>query len=122
MTVSTLVYPALLRPTPDAGAWSARHAAHSRGITPLVVVVYGALLAACVTVLVTGPRPPAAWVALAASAVAGGLTAGVAAPAHGRLGRGRDARVEARLTWADRGRAVAAVVAAAAAATAYLLA
>ncbi|MGA9745861.1 MAG: hypothetical protein WBQ50_00235, partial [Nocardioides sp.] len=42
VSVTLLVYPALGRVGADS--WPAAHAAHSRAIVPLVVVVYGALV------------------------------------------------------------------------------
>jgi hypothetical protein len=107
LTVTVLVYPALAGRS--AVEWSFAHTRHSRAITPVVVVVYGALVVTGVALVVTGPDP-AGWVALAAAATAMGLTAAVAAPAHGRLTR-RDERVLARLLVADRMRCAAALVA-----------
>jgi hypothetical protein len=111
-TVTTIVYPALAR-VPSA-QWSGAHRAHTRAITPLVVVVYGVLVAAGGWALLSGPG---GWtlVALAAVAAAFLVTASVAAPAHGRLGGGHDEERIRRLLRADRLRAVAAVVALAAA-------
>lgn len=108
LTVTVLVYPALFRvPARD---WPAAHARHSRAITPLVALVYGsATLVAVVAVI----REPSAGriVALAGTVAAGLVTAGVAAPAHGALGRGRTPGVIARLRVADAARTIAAVVA-----------
>src|SRR5690242_12010737 len=94
LTVSLLVYPALAEVPQDR--WPERHAAHSRRITPLVVVVYGLLAGACAWTLLTGPR---GWaiVAVSAAAAAALLTAFGAAPAHGRLGRGWSPEVITRL-------------------------
>ena len=122
LTVTLLVYPVLLAPSADGEEWSRRHARHSRGIAPLVGVVYGALVVACLAVLVAGPRGAWALAAVAACVVAAGATAFVAAPAHGRLAGGREARVESRLVIADRVRALAAVTAAVCAALAVLTA
>ena len=115
VTVTMLVYPALARV--PAGGWAVAHAAHSRAITPLVVLVYGSLAAAGGWALLSGPD---GWTltALAASTVAVLVTAAVAAPAHGRLGRGHDPALIRRLLRADRIRAAAAVAAVAAAAIA----
>lgn len=107
LTVTALVYPALLA---DARDWAARHAAHSRRITPLVGITYVALLAVGVPALLTD----LGWgVGLAAlgSAVTLATTAFVAAPLHGRLGRGWDPVLARRLLVADRVRAVGAAVA-----------
>jgi len=111
-TVTAIVYPALARV--PAAQWGIAHAAHSRAITPVVVVVYGALALAGGWALLSAPG---GWtlVALAALAVAVLVTAVAAAPAHGRLGRGHDPARIARLLRADRVRAVAAGVALAAA-------
>ena len=107
-TVTAVVYPALAR-MPVEG-WTAAHRAHSRAITPVVAVVYGALAAAGGWALLSGPD---GWtiVALAAAATAVLVTAVVAAPAHGRLGAGHDPGLIRRLLRADRVRAAAAAVA-----------
>lgn len=108
LVVTVLVYPALADvPGPS---WREHHDRHSRRITPLVVVVYGFLALACGWVLGSGPTMTEV-IAIGACAVAGGLTAVVAAPAHGRLGRGRDPASLRLLLRADRLRLVAAVVA-----------
>lgn len=107
VTVTVLVYPALAARSADE--WSAAHLRHSRAITPVVAVVYGALVVTGVALVVAGPDP-AGWIALASAAAAMGLTAFLAAPAHGRLFR-RDERVLARLLMADRWRCAAALVA-----------
>ncbi len=88
LVVTALVYPAFAE-VPDR-QWAVHHDRHSSRIGPLVVGVYGLLVVACGWALVTGPGP---WevAAVAACAAAGAVTAGVAAPAHGRLGiLGRD--------------------------------
>ena len=95
--------------------WTRHHTAHSRRITPLVVGVYAAVVAACVWVLVAGGWQPSTAVAVAASALAVLTTAAVAAPAHGRLGAGRGERDLAVLVRADRVRLAASLVAAVAA-------
>jgi hypothetical protein len=111
-TVTAVVYPALARVPPEQ--WPGAHRAHTRAITPLVVVVYGALVAAGGWALLSGPDR---WmlVALAAIAVALLVTAAAAAPAHGRLGAGRDPHRIRGLLRADHIRAAAAAVALAAA-------
>lgn len=114
-TVTALVYPALARV--PAAQWLVAHQAHSRAITGLVVIIYGALVATGGWALWSGPG---AWtiVALAATAVALTVTAVAAAPAHARLSTGHDpGRIDALLR-VDRVRAVASAVAVAAAATA----
>ena len=87
--------------------WTRHHTAHSRRITPLVVGVYAAVVAACGWVLVAGGWQPSTAVAVAASALAMLTTAAVAAPAHGRLGAGRGERDLAVLVRADRVRLAA---------------
>lgn len=111
LTVSMVVYPELRR-TPD---WEGAHPAETRAITPLVAVVYLALLASAAWVLVDGIPDAATVVALAGVAVSVGTTALVAAPLHGRLAHGRDEALLRRLLVADRVRTAGAVVAAAAA-------
>jgi hypothetical protein len=116
LSVTLLVYPALAR-TPD---WPTAHSAHSRAITPLVVVVYGALVLAGGWALAT--EWPDRWVLIAAAGA--GLsflaTALVAAPAHGRLAAGRDDALVRRLLAADRVRTLGALVCCAAAVVAAL--
>ncbi len=107
-TVTAVVYPALAR-TPPA-QWPAAHRAHSRTITPVVTVVYGALLLTGGWALWSAPSVWT-WVAVAATGTAMLLTALVAAPAHGRLARDRDRDRIRRLLRADRLRAAAAAVA-----------
>ncbi|MFY0409045.1 hypothetical protein [Solicola sp. PLA-1-18] len=97
-TVTLLVYPAL--GDGPSNTFAERHDRHGRRITPLVVVVYGAL------VLATG------W-ALVADRDAGVVTAAVllvlllavtgtrAAPLHGRLGAGWDDDLWRSLVRAD---------------------
>jgi hypothetical protein len=113
VTVTVLVYPALART--GAADWTAVHGEHARRITPLVAAAYGMLVVAGVATVVAGPEGPATWVALAASAVAMLVTATAAAPLHGRMSDCPDPRLLARLLRVDRVRAVAALVALAAA-------
>ena len=112
VTVTVLVYPALLR-VRDSD-WSTAHATHSRAITPLVAVVYGGALAACVLALLSRPD---LWVWLAATAtvLVFAATGLVAAPTHGRLAAGRTDALVRRLLLADRCRLVGALLALAAA-------
>lgn len=117
VTVTLLVYPALVRLGREHPEnWSTAHARHSRGIAPLVAVVYGVLLASGVWVL-TGHI--SAWEAVAgAGAVGAAVTTAVgAAPTHGRLATPDPALLQrlltldrVRLAWAAVG-AVAAVLA-----------
>ncbi|QIK65913.1 hypothetical protein G7072_05790 [Nocardioides sp. HDW12B] len=106
VTVSVLVYPALLRAEPFGPA----HARHSRGIAPIVVVVYGALVATGTARLVAGDLDAASLVALGGAALAGLTTALVAAPTHGRLAHGRTDALARRLTRADLVRTAGAVL------------
>ena len=109
LVVTVLVYPAFADVPDDA--WRAHHARHSRRITGLVGIVYGALLAAGAAVLVAGPTTLQA-VSLVATALALAVTAFVAAPAHGRLSARRDMTVLRRLVVADRVRCAGAALAA----------
>lgn len=108
-TVTVLVYPALARVRPED--WTPEHDAHSRRITPLVAVVYGAAVVACVGSVLA--LPGSAGVRLAALGTAGAVlvTATAAAPTHGRLGRRRTPALVSRLLLADRLRLGCALVA-----------
>jgi hypothetical protein len=106
VTVTALVYPALACRT--AAEWPAAHARHTRAITPVVVVVYGAVAATGAALVVSGPDA-AGWVSLAATAAALGVTAVGAGPLHGRMAQRDDGDV-ARLLALDRWRCAAAVV------------
>lgn len=108
-TVTLLVYPALARVT--ARDWSSAHALHSRRITPLVVVVYGALLVACAGAVVSSPTSIGVWVAVLGAAGTFLVTATAAAPTHGKLAAGRSDPLVARLLHADRLRLACALVA-----------
>ena len=112
-TVTSLVYPALVaRGRRGDVSWSEVHAEHSARITPVVVVVYGALL---VPVAVTAWRLFAdgadlgAVLAVLGAGLAFAATALVAAPAHGRLGRGWSEGAARRLLRADVVRLIGAV-------------
>ncbi len=114
-TVTALVYPALVRVGLDHPAdWSAAHARHSRGIGPIVAVVYAALLATGAWVLATGVDDLATVVAGAGALGAALATALGAAPTHGRLTT-PDPVLLRRLLLIDRVRWAGAVVGAAAA-------
>jgi hypothetical protein len=108
-TVTALVYPALARVRDHD--FPAAHDAHSRRITPLVALVYGSVVVACAGALRSGPRSAGVRVAALGSAGAVLVTAAVAAPTHGRLGRGRTPELVARLLRADQARLACAVVA-----------
>ncbi|NYD55764.1 hypothetical protein BKA08_000002 [Nocardioides marinisabuli] len=110
-TVTALVYPALARTGVER--WADVHDRHSRRITPLVGLLYPALVVAGAGVALAGPST-AGWVALAGVAVSVLATAAVAAPTHARLGRlGPRPDLLRRLLVADRVRLIGAVVAAA---------
>lgn len=82
LTVTALVYPTLVRVGPDT--WDQAHARHSRGIVPLVVVVYGALTVTSVLVVVHH-HGLAAWLGFVGAWGAMVITAVAAAPIHRRL-------------------------------------
>lgn len=109
LTVTVLVYPVLAR-VPAPG-WSEAHARHSRLITPLVVLVYGALAATCVWV-VADERSTAGLLAVGAAVLCVVVTAVGAAPTHGRLGRldAPDPALLRRLLALDRARGALAVL------------
>ncbi|GAA4674174.1 hypothetical protein [Nocardioides nanhaiensis] len=114
LTVTVLVYPALARV--PAADWAPAHARHSRAITPLVALCYGALAGTAIWALLAAPRSPALVVTLACVLGSVLATATGAAPTHGRLGRsGPTPALLRRLLLADRVRAAFAVGAAAAA-------
>jgi hypothetical protein len=108
--VTLLVYPAFAEVPVEH--WSRFHKAHSRRIAGIVVVVYGLLVASSVWILVAGPRNAATLAAVGFAALSMLTTAAAAAPAHGRLGGGREERDLTRLLRADRVRFVAGVLAA----------
>ncbi|HYN30868.1 MAG TPA: hypothetical protein VES95_13520 [Dermatophilaceae bacterium] len=117
--VTAVVYPSLLEVPTER--WAAVHAAHSRRITYVVGPVYLLLAAACLWVLAAGPRTALTMCAVTASAVVALLTASVAAPTHGRLGRdGPSRELVARLRVCDHLRLGAALLAAGAALAAVL--
>ena len=110
LVVTVLVYPVLAEAPQEA--WSETHDRHSRRILPLVALVYGVAAAACLWVLITGPRDAGEWVALAATAVAAATTAALAAPTHARLGAtGPEPALLRRLLVVDRVRLGAALLA-----------
>lgn len=108
LTVTLVVYPAFRRV--PAAAWTDFHAGHSRGIAPLVGVLYGGLLVTGGGALVTGPLDVALVVAVAGVGLALATTALVAAPTHGRLGAGPDPALLRRLLTADAVRTLGALV------------
>lgn len=107
-TVTGVVYPALAEVGDDD--WARAHDAHSRRITRLVAPVYLLLAAACLWVLIAGPYDALLLASVAGAAVAGVTTMAVAAPTHGRLGRGRTSSSLRRLLVADAVRLVGALV------------
>lgn len=113
VTVTVLVYPALAATPPER--WEVVHGAHSRRIAPLVAVLYGALVVTGGLTAYAGAVDSAWVVAVAAVGATVLLTAAVAAPLHGRLGReGPRPVLLRRLLVADRVRALLAVLALAA--------
>lgn len=117
VVVTVLIYPGF--PEVPIADWPRAHAAHGRRITPLVALVYGGLVVSMALVVVAGPTPPE-WVAIAAAGVAMAVTAGIAAPSHGRLSPDRPDAVLRRLRLADRVRVVAAAIGATASLVAAL--
>lgn len=105
--VTVLVYPGF--PDVPIAAWPRAHAAHTRRIMPLVVVVYGGLVVATALVVAAGPAP-LEWVAVVAAGVAIAVTASVAAPSHGRLSPDRPHRELRRLRRADVVRTTSAAI------------
>jgi hypothetical protein len=111
VTVTLLVYPVLAAQSGER--WRAAHDRHSRAITPLVALVYGALVVSGAGTAIAGTGP-AGWVGVAGAAAAVVVTATLAGPAHGRLVE-RDDVLVARLLRADRWRCAAALIGAVAA-------
>lgn len=109
-TVTAIVYPALARIPSEQ--WTIGHQAHTRAITPVVAVVYGALALTGAWALLSGPQ---GWTLVALAFVAAtGLATTFAARLHGRLGAGHDDELIQRLLRVDRLRAVTATLALAA--------
>ena len=122
VVVTVVVYPALADRAGSDPDWPARHDAHSRRIVWVVGPLYLLVAAACLATLVSGPGP-AALVAVAGNGAAAVVTATLAAPTHGRLGReGPTPALVSRLLRADRVRTAAALLALAASLVASLLA
>lgn len=109
VTVTAVVYPALARV--PAQQWGPAHDAHGRAIVPLVGLTYLAVAVTAVWALVVAPDDPWIWVAGAGAALAGLITALVAAPLHGALGRHRTDDMIRRLLLADRVRCLLALLA-----------
>jgi len=113
LTVMLVVYPALADVQPDL--WAVAHGRHSRRITPLVALVYGAALACCVEVLINSGDNSTTQLAGMVIAIAGtvaaiAVTAFCAGPAHRRLDSGLDPVLVRRLLSCDRWRTVAAAL------------
>ena len=108
LTVTLVVYPALADVAVDG--WSSAHAAHSRRISFVVVLVYLPLLGVGLWALVAGPVGAGLLLAAAGAALSFLSTAAVAAPTHGRLGSGRTDALVGRLLAADRVRLLGAAV------------
>jgi hypothetical protein len=114
LTVTLVVYPALADVQPDL--WAVAHTRHSRRITPLVALVYGAALTCCVGVLInaggnTTTQRAGMVIAIAGTVAAIALTAFCAGPTHRRLDSGLDPVLIGRLLTCDRWRTVAAALA-----------
>ena len=107
LTVPVLVYPALA--SRSASEWATHPHRHPRGIGPVVLLVYGALVSSGAVLVADGPGA-AGWVALALTVLTFALTAFGAAPIHGRL-TVRDEALVRRLLVVDRWRCAAAVTA-----------
>jgi hypothetical protein len=116
-TVSALVYPALGKV--PAERWRRAHGDHSRRITPVVAVVYVAVVSATTGAVVNGPGA-GVLVSAAGTALALAVTALVAAPLHGRLSAGPDPALVRRLLRADRFRSLGALLGLAGAVAAVL--
>jgi hypothetical protein len=106
VTVTVLVYPALFR----AQDWVSAHRAHGRAITPVVAVVYAALVLAVGGAILEGVSGPGTVVAIVGVALSLAVTALVAAPLHGRLTGHREVALLRRLRIADLVRTAGAVV------------
>lgn len=118
VTVTAIVYPALVEV--DDARWGLAHERHSRRITAVVALVYGALVLSGVWLVADGP-PPLGWGGLVATCASLGVTAGLAAPLHGRLGREpATPALRQRLLLVDRVRCAAALLGAVLAAAAVL--
>lgn len=110
VTVTTLVYPALARVGP--AQWAQAHRRHSSAVTPLVGLVYAAVVAAATWSLATQPPDLGTVVALLGTLAAFTATGLAAAPLHARLGRdGPVPDLLDRLRRADLIRSIAAVTA-----------
>ena len=118
LVVTAVVYPAFAEVKSEE--WVAYHAAHSRRITGVVVVVYGLVLAGCGWVLIDGAVDIATAVSVVASGLALLVTVMLAAPAHRRLTFERRDGELAGLRRADYLRSAAAMIAALAAGWAAL--
>lgn len=115
LVVTFVVYPALAQVGDND--WARAHAAHSRRIGAVVLVVYPLVAGGCVWVLAVGPYDALALVAVGGNALAGLSTATAAAPTHRLLGRdGPRPVLIRRLLLADRVRLAAALLAAGSAA------
>ena len=108
LTVTAVVYPALADVSSDG--WSRAHADHSRRISYVVAPAYLSLLGVGLWALVAGPISAGLVVAAVGAAISFLTTALVAAPTHGRLGRGRTDALVRRLLVADRVRLLGAIV------------
>jgi len=118
LTVTCVVYPALAAVEP--GAWSVAHDAHSRAITPVVLLTYAGLLLGVAAALWDRPADLWVWVAVGGVLLTFAATALGAAPTHSKLGREWRADLVRQLILADRIRLVGALVAVLASSAALL--
>lgn len=107
VTVSAVVYPALVRTDPSI--WASAHNAHSRSIVGVVAVVYALVMGTNVWALVTNEDNVFVWLTALGSALAIGTTAFVAGPTHARLDANPDPDLIRTLMRSDKVRAAGAV-------------
>lgn len=114
LVVSAVVYPALA--DTSAADWGLIHERHSRRIVAIVAPLYPLVVGVCIWAVVAGPLTMAVVIAVCGNLFAIAVTATLAAPMHGRLGReGRSSeRITAllRADWLRTAGAAAALVAA----------
>jgi len=113
LVVTLVVYPAF--PEVRAEDWRRHHGAHSRRITPVVVLVYGLVVATCAWTVARGLSDVVTVLAVASSGVTLLVTGMLAGPAHRRLTTERTTGNLAALRWSDRVRCTTASISAVAA-------
>ena len=107
VTVTAVVYPVLARWS--AAEFARHHAPYTRSVTAVVAVTYAGLGLACLWALVEDTGSVWVWLTGACAALTVVVTGTLAAPIHGRLGRGHDPDLVTRLLRVDRVRAVLAL-------------